>query len=380
MEAYDFEYPTPQVRMLERLVNALEALEDGFALFDDQQLLVLCNGAYCSMVGVPSPDAIVGRPFASLMQDWLERTVLNDTELARIRVDSMQPSSSAARWDFTARDGAWRRLVVRRTRDGGLAVTIGDRSEDVQHEAALRRACAEVDAARSAKNELLGMMSHQLRTPLNAMLGFAQLMRRDGKDPLSPRHRVRVDQILQGGEHVLRLIENVLDLSRIEAGRTTISIEAVRVPEVMEEVRRTLDPMAARAGVQIQLETPSPAVPMVAVDRSHFAQVLTKLGSNAIKYNRPSGGTITLAASSGKPGYVRLSVADNGIGIPEDWQDRIFEPFQRAGQETGPIAGTGIGLTITKRLVELMQGTVGFRSVSSRGSEFWVEVPVHRGN
>jgi signal transduction histidine kinase len=219
-------------------------------------------------------------------------------------------------------------------------------------------------------------MSHELKTLLNPILGFAQLLQRDKKAPLPPRHKARVDHILRSGEHLLRLVGDALDLSRIEAGRISISIEPVRAHEVMEELRRTLDSLACARGVRIQLETPSVALPLVAADRTRLTQILLNFGSNAIKYSQLDGGTVTLAASVIRPGYVRLTVADNGLGIPRDKQEKIFQPFQRSGQQVGPVEGAGLGLAIAKCLAELMHGSTGFRSIEAEGSEFWVEVPV----
>jgi CheY-like chemotaxis protein len=219
-------------------------------------------------------------------------------------------------------------------------------------------------------------MSHELRTPLNAILGFAQLLQRDKKEPLSDRHKERVGQILKGGEHLLRLIDDILDLSRIEAGGVSISTEPVSVPDVLGEVRTTLESMALRAGIRLEVGPLPAGLPSVSADRTRLAQILMNFGSNALKYNR-SGGSATIRVSMPEEGRVRVSVADTGIGIPADKQDKLFQPFQRAGQETGPIEGTGIGLVIAKRLAELMGGRVGYETAPGIGSEFWVDLAVH---
>jgi signal transduction histidine kinase/ActR/RegA family two-component response regulator len=245
------------------------------------------------------------------------------------------------------------------------------RTEELRALGQMAATAAEVASA--AKSECLSSMSHELRTPLNAILGFAQLLRRDKKEPLTERHHRQIDQILRGGEHLLRLIDDILDLARIEAGGVSISTEPVDVGNVLGEVSRTLEPMAAQHNVQVGGEAPAD-LPMVAADRTRIVQILMNFGSNAIKYNRPMG-TVTFRVST-IPGRVRVTVADTGVGIPADKQDRLFQPFQRAGQEAGPIQGTGIGLVITKRLAQLMGGDVGFRSVLGKGSEFWVDMPV----
>lgn len=249
------------------------------------------------------------------------------------------------------------------------------RSEELSKQLDDARAAAELASA--AKSDFLSSMSHELRTPLNAILGFAQLLDRDRKETLSERQRERVNRILSGGRHLVRLVDDILDLSRIEAGGLSMTIEPVSVPELLADIRTILEPMAARHGMQLIIDRSSAEPPMIAADRTRFSQVLMNFGTNAIKYNRPSG-RVTFAVSSPSSDTVRVTVQDTGIGIPADKQDRLFQPFQRAGQEVGPIEGTGIGLVITKRLAQRMNGDVGFRSVAGVGSAFWVDVPVYR--
>ncbi len=248
--------------------------------------------------------------------------------------------------------------------------------EEERHSAELSKARAVAEAASAAKSEFLSSMSHELRTPLNAILGFAQLLVRDQREPLSARHKLRAEHILKGGEHLLRLINDILDLSRIEAGGVTISTEPVSVGDVLGEVERTLQPLAVRQNVRLEMKPLPDGLPMVSADRTRFIQIVMNLGSNAIKYNRPSG-SVVLEASAPDPSQVRIVVQDSGIGIPRDMQARIFQPFQRAGQEAGPIEGTGIGLVITQRLVQLMRGDVDFESEPGVGSKFWVTLPAH---
>jgi CheY-like chemotaxis protein len=207
-------------------------------------------------------------------------------------------------------------------------------------------------------------------------LGFAQLLLRDKKEPLSVRHRERADQIIKGGEHLLRLIDDILDLSRIEAGGVSISTEPVDVVEVLEQVTATLQPLAMTHGLSLDLALPSLDLPMLSADRTRLKQILMNFGSNAIKYNRASG-SVSFAVSVSGPERLRVTVRDTGAGIPLEKQAKLFQPFQRAGQESGPIEGTGIGLVISKRLAQLMGGDVGFRSVPGQGSDFWVDMPVH---
>jgi PAS domain S-box-containing protein len=361
----------------ERLANAVETMEEAFALFDDRNRLVLCNSVYRRLLGDSVHGAVIGRPYEELLDAWIPTLAFGDEEgRAKFRGERFAGRGQTTTFHVRTNDGRSLRVMDRKTPEGGLVKIIWDMTEDERHAVELREARAAAEAGSAAKTDFLSSMSHELRTPLNAILGFAQLLQRDKKAPLVERHQERVDQILKGGEHLLRLIDDILDLSRIEAGAVSISTEPVSVRDVLDEVRRTLEPIAARQGITVDIGVLPEGLPMVAADRTRFAQILMNFGSNAIKYNRTSG-RVSFTVSLSAPEFVRVSVRDTGMGIPVEKQDKLFQPFQRAGQETGPIEGTGIGLVITKRLAELMAGSVGFRSVVNEGSEFWIDIPVH---
>lgn len=356
------------------LASAIESVQDAFAVFDDDDRLFLCNGEYRALVGIAGSP--VGKSYAEVIESWMGGIAFPD-EAARARFREEQLARRRAEhtttFDVRMLDGRRLRVTGRRTAAGGFVKTIFDLTDEEQRAEELRAARGAAEAGSAAKSEFLSSMSHELRTPLNAILGFAQLLRRDKRDSLSERHQERVDQILKGGEHLLRLIDDILDLSRIEARGVSISTEPVSVVEVLDELRWTLESTANRQNVSVAFEPP-PDLPEVVADRTRFLQILMNFGTNAIKYNRPNG-TVTFAVSRPNPERVRVTVRDTGPGIAVDKQDRLFQPFQRAGQETGPIEGTGIGLVVTKRLAELMGGEVGFRSVEGQGSDFWVDLP-----
>ena len=263
--------------------------------------------------------------------------------------------------------------VAARTEELSRALT---RLERQQQDLAQAKAAA--DRANQAKSEFLSSMSHELRTPLNAIIGFAQLLRTELPGPLNPKQSTQVDHIIRGGQHLLELISEVLDLARIEAGRLTLSVEAIDPRAAMEECLAFGRAYARDRGVEIG-DWQGGEVLAVRVDYTRFKQVLLNLISNAIKYNRP-GGRVTLSASRWGEGSIRFAVADTGPGIPRHKQSGLFEPFNRLGAEASETEGTGVGLTITKQLVLTMGGTIGFTSQEGGGSTFWVDFPVAAGS
>ena len=236
-----------------------------------------------------------------------------------------------------------------------------------------RAAELRAETASRAKSEFLSRMSHELRTPLNAILGFAQVLEMDS---LSPEQGESVGYIVKGGRHLLRLIDEVLDIARIEAGRLAISPEPVPVREIVGEALDLVKPLAAERHIRLLGDGVSAASEQyVLADAQRVKQVLLNLLSNAIKYNR-EGGTVTLSYSAPAPGRLRFKVNDTGRGIPPDGLERLFAPFERLGAEQTGIEGTGLGLALSKRLVEAMGGMLGAESTLGQGSTFWMELAV----
>jgi signal transduction histidine kinase/ActR/RegA family two-component response regulator len=242
----------------------------------------------------------------------------------------------------------------------------------------LELAIEEARNANQAKSAFLSSMSHELRTPLNAILGFAQILAADNLPTTPEQKKEFAGHILKSGRHLLTLINEILDLARVEAGALTLSMEPVGLAEVLAECRNMIEPLAAARGIRVSFpEVGAPDKPeaQVAADRTRLKQVLLNLLSNAVKYNR-EGGTVTLECAACGPDRLRLSVVDTGMGLRPDQVAALFQPFNRLGQENGMQEGTGIGLVFTRRLVELMKGEIGVTSTPGVGSVFWIELTV----
>lgn len=247
--------------------------------------------------------------------------------------------------------------------------TVLDISRQKENELAVQAAKLEAERANRAKTEFLSSMSHELRTPMNAIFGFAQLLEFD--QSLNSDQQDNVREILKAAHHLLGLINEVLDLARIESGHMTLSIENVALASVITECGQLLWPLAAEQ--QILLHLPVTATAAVRADRVRLKQVLLNLLSNAIKYNQPQGTVrLTLEADATR---IRIIVADTGNGIAPGDLTRLFQPFNRLHAENSMIEGTGIGLLISRRLVEAMHGTIGVNSTPGQGSQFWIELP-----
>ncbi|HEX3142068.1 MAG TPA: PAS domain S-box protein [Rhizobacter sp.] len=332
-------------------------------------------------------EAITGHPLAEWMQPRFWSSHLHPDDHDRTLSDVLAAEHAglarAIEYRFMARDGRviWMSSLVtvmrghgeRRLRGLMVDTSARKRAEDAQlaAEAALR--------ANAAKTEFLSRMSHELRTPLNAVLGFAQLLALDTAQPLSPSQQARVQHISQAGAHLLAMINDVLDLSRIESGGVSLLPADVPVHQVVHEALAMVAPAATAAGVSVQVERKLPALAAaetrVRADHLRLRQVLVNLISNAIKYNRP-GGSVTLRWPVDLAGgRVQLQVHDTGIGLTAAQQEHLFEPFNRLGIERSGIEGTGIGLVITQRLVQLMGGEISVESRVGEGSCFTASLP-----
>ncbi len=241
-----------------------------------------------------------------------------------------------------------------------------------QAEAMMLEAKESAEEANRAKSEFLSSMSHELRTPLNAILGYAQLFELDHN--LSGDQQLNVQEIRSAGEHLLNLINDVLDLAKIEAGRLELAAESILPARVMEECLALLQPLAESKGVLLAADLNALGDCWVRADKRRLKQVFLNLISNAVKYNRV-GGRVDVSFSCVE-GMLRIDIADTGVGIAADKCVEVFQPFNRLGAEASDIEGTGVGLVITKRLLEMMKGDLDFSSREGQGTTFWLTLPI----
>jgi len=238
----------------------------------------------------------------------------------------------------------------------------------------LESAKAAAEKANLAKSDFLSSMSHELRTPLNAVLGYAQLMESEQNPPPSLKQKKGIGQILQAGWYLLSLINEILDLATIESGKVIVSLESVSLADMLHDCREMIEPQAAKRGIQLTFPHPD-SLFCVHGDWTRTKQVIINLLSNAIKYNRAGGAVIVQCMMSGDD-RGRVTVMDTGAGLTTEQLAQLFQPFNRLGQENSSEEGTGIGLVVTKQLVELMGGTIGVDSSVGVGSVFWFDLPL----
>jgi PAS domain S-box-containing protein len=328
-------------------------------------------------------DELIGAPF---------KNYFTDPERAEAGIKRVLSGSKVTDYELTARARDGKETVVSYN-----ATTFHDRDRKLQgvfaaardvterkrfehtlqeNNVELERARAAAEKANLAKSDFLSSMSHELRSPLNAILGFAQLINSESPPPTAAQ-RANTDQILHAGWYLLELINEILDLAQIESGKLALSREPTSLAEVMLECKAMIEPQGHKRGIKMTF--PHSGCPyFVDADRTRLKQVLINLLSNAIKYNQANGKVIVdcavVAAEGSKLERVRVSVRDSGAGLPPDMLLQLFQPFNRLGRERSTEEGTGIGLVMSKRLVELMGGVIGVDSIVGFGSVFWFEL------
>ncbi|MEJ2185346.1 MAG: ATP-binding protein [Gemmatimonadota bacterium] len=357
----------------ERYRFVAESASDGIITIDADAVILFANRAAEKIFGQSITD-MVGRPLTNYIP---ERHRADQGESLHRYLDTVITSNPDAALQLTGLRRGGREVTLEISfgeyvKSGEHVFTgiVRDVTERKRVEQILKRAKEEAERANQAKSDFLSRMSHELRTPLNAILGFAQLMQ---MDELDEDQSESVDQILTAGRHLLALVDEVLDIARIEAGRMSLSPEPVPVEEIVQEAWGLVRQRAAERGIEFTANPDACNVHVLA-DRQRLKQVLLNLMSNAVKYNK-EGGSVRVDCSA-DTGMVRISVADTGEGIPESKMEHLFEPFERLGAEETGVEGTGIGLALSKGLVEAMDGLMGADSDEGEGSTFWLELPV----
>lgn len=251
-----------------------------------------------------------------------------------------------------------------------LEARVAERTEQ------LRIAQQQADLANRAKTDFLSQMSHELRTPMNAIIGFSQILTMADDENLTEQQRINIKHIEDAGKHLLSLINQTLDLSQIESGQIELDIVELHLNDVLKQVLTILKPIITAKNITINSNISNTSLPMLLTDEQSLTQILINLISNAVKYNIDNG-SINITAEEISGNLLRISIQDSGRGIPENLHKTIFDPFTRA-TNVRAIEGSGIGLSLCKKLISLMQGDIGFTSTESNGSTFWIDVPLHK--
>ncbi|MEO6781940.1 MAG: PAS domain S-box protein, partial [Bradyrhizobium sp.] len=357
--------------------SLIESNIDALMTTDPSGIITDVNKQMEELTGC-SREELIGAPFKNYFTDparaeagikrVLSESKVTDYELTARAKDGKETVVSYNATNFYDRDGILK----------GVFAAARDVTERKRWDRQLRENTVELEKAKAvaekanlAKSDFLSGMSHELRSPLNAILGFAQVMESDSPPP-SATQKASIEQILHAGWYLLELINEILDLAVIESGRLVLSLEAVSLPEVILECQSMIEPLAQKRGITMtfpQFKNPC----FIKADRTRLKQVLINLLSNAIKYNK-TGGTVVLDCSAGTSDHIRISVTDTGAGLSAEKLSQLFQSFNRLGQEASGEEGTGIGLVVSKRLVEVMQGSIGVESTVGTGSVFSIEL------
>jgi PAS domain S-box-containing protein len=341
--------------------------------------IIYCNPAAIKLFGAQSGHDLVGKSILELVHpDFHARVQVRLNSATSNRADTEMMEKVLLKLDGTPIHVELQSILSEF--DGAPAIQFAMRdvtersrlSQILQNKnAELESARVMADKANLAKSDFLSSMSHELRSPLNAILGFAQLMD-SGTPAPSPSQKASIDQILRGGWYLLELINEILDLATIESGKLSMLLEPTALHEVLLDCQSMMEPLAQQKGIRMTFGE-FDGVACVLADRTRLKQVLVNLLSNALKYNR-TGGTVDVDCCVTPTGRMRISVQDNGPGLTQEELAQLFQPFNRLGQEGGVEEGTGIGLVVCKRLVELMGGEIGAQSTRGSGSLFWFEL------
>lgn len=361
---------------VERLKNAIANMRNGFVLYDSKGRIEFFNESFCRFNKYEVNDLVSGvttyHELGLLDRKHAKEDYHPLTFEERLRLLHQNgPTSSVHHVD----DRVYERQQSA-TPEGGIIGLITDITDQKNAETALIKSLELAEKANAAKSEFLASMSHELRTPLNAVLGFTQLLKMDADKTLSLKQKGYLEDVLQGGNHLLSLINEVLDLAKIEADEVSLGLDAIDVAAVVAESLSLLEPLRAERRVQITNNLSRDETSLLRADKTRLRQILLNLLSNALRFNEANG-TVSVIGTEAAEGLYRITVTDSGHGIPENEQANVFNMFHQVGRHS-EIAkeGTGIGLYVCKLLTEKMDGKIGFESTEGVGSAFWIELPL----
>ncbi|HSE76386.1 MAG TPA: response regulator [Alphaproteobacteria bacterium] len=366
-----------------RLTDAIEAISEGFSLYDVEDKLIVCNTRYKELFPGHRDTMVAGTSFERIVRSAIDRGLIEDAKengedwlaqrLARHRNPGEQHIQHRS-------DGRWVRVSERLTASGGVVAIYTDITELKQHESELAALVQELQVARDAadeanrtKSSFLANMSHELRTPLNAIIGYSEILQEDAAEKGDKESITDLQKIEGAGRHLLALINNILDLSKIEAGKMDVFFEPVDIPSLVKEVLSIVKPLADKSDNIVEVVCPAD-IGSFRSDQTKVKQCLLNLMSNANKFT--SRGKLTLAAARENDSHVRFQVSDTGVGMTQEQLGRLFQAFSQADASTTKrFGGTGLGLAITKHFCTMLGGGVSVESAPGKGSTFIIRLP-----
>ena len=350
----------------------LDCMDDRMFVFSTNGIVIFANNAALSELDLDEFSVILKPAFEVFSKDEAEfhlNCITEVTERCRTLTQSRYLDDRVYEYKYSPAfingDNGQVHQIAVVARDITLHITGNE---------ALSRAKEKAEVASKAKSDFLSRMNHELRTPLNAILGFSQALLLDEDEPLSKLQRESVEYVNLGGKHLLELVNESLDLAIIESGKMAFKISAIDTADLIKDSLGLCRALAEEKGINLISAIDYAELPKISADYLRTKQVLINLLSNAIKYNH-SGGSVTLKLRTLSGARVRIMVTDTGIGVPTHLMDKLFVQFERLGAEQGEVEGAGIGLALTKQLVEHMGGRIGVLSREGKGSTFWVELP-----
>ncbi len=376
--------------MQQTLTEAIEAISEGFSLYDANDRIVACNTRYKELFSYGSTATLVGASFETIISSAVGRGFIPEaqSEPRRWLAERLRRHRNPSGPHIQHRsDGRWVRISERRTTNGGVVATYAEITELKQREAELDALVHELEVARDAaqeasrtKSSFLANMSHELRTPLNAIIGVTEMLQEDAREFSREDEIEPLDRVQRAARHLLALINDILDLSKIEAGKMELVLENFPIATLIDDVVHTVESIASKNGNEIVVNCPD-AIGSIYADEIRVRQALMNLVSNASKFT--SNGTVTVSTVKKRTAdgeHVEFAVMDTGIGMDPDQLAKLFQEFSQADSSTTrKYGGTGLGLAISRRFCQMMGGDISVESELGHGSKFVMTLPIHVG-